>query len=216
MGNIVKDGGLVMLLHYGLIKVLRVEAYMQGTIRLAGLCEQRYLLCRMWNRCDDSLSYHVIKHILDLFPVFYEYLASDMLYGKDIGVCPDGTHPRHVANGVEGVGKGSLQCHYVLDLGCRVRGSCLGSLHLKGRLGWACSIRGEVVYKCWLYGVAGDLCWALVLCEELWLTFGEAVFLMLWWLVWDGVLQCSGASSTMGSWKVTVLWSSSCCWDMGR
>ena len=57
-------------------------------------------------------------HILNLFPVLYGYLAFGMLYGKDIGVCPDGVCPGHVANGVEGVEEGSLQYHYVPDLSC--------------------------------------------------------------------------------------------------
>ena len=61
--------------------------------------------CRLGNRCNDSLSNHVIKCILDLFLVLYGYLALGMLYRKDVGVCPEGVHPGYVANGVEGVGE---------------------------------------------------------------------------------------------------------------
>ena len=42
-----------MHLHYGLIKVLRVEAYMEGTIRLVGVGEQRYPLGRLGDRHYD-------------------------------------------------------------------------------------------------------------------------------------------------------------------
>ena len=98
----------------------------------------------------------------------------------------------------------SLQCHYVPDLGCRVRGNHLGWLHLEGGLGRACSFRREAVNKDWLYGVAGGVHCVLLVCKELWLTFAEVVFLMPWWLVGDGVLLCDGVASTSGSQKVTV------------
>ena len=46
--------------HYGLIKVLRVEAYMQGTIRLAGVSEQRHPGSRFDDRSNNSFQDHVI------------------------------------------------------------------------------------------------------------------------------------------------------------
>ena len=73
-------------------------------IRLVGVHQQRHPLCRLGNRHDDSLSNHVIKHFLDLFSVLYGYLVLGMLDSEDVRVCPDGVHPRYVANGVEGVG----------------------------------------------------------------------------------------------------------------
>ena len=39
MSDLIQGRGFVMLSHYGLVKVLRVEAYMQGTIRLAGVSQ---------------------------------------------------------------------------------------------------------------------------------------------------------------------------------
>ena len=72
----------------------------------------------MGNRCDDSLLNHVIKCLLYLFPVFEGYLSLGMLDWENTGVCPDGVGPRHVANGVKGVGVSSLQPHYVPDLDC--------------------------------------------------------------------------------------------------
>ena len=44
MRDLIQGGGLVMLSQYGLVKVLRVEAYMQGTIRLMGVGEWWYPL----------------------------------------------------------------------------------------------------------------------------------------------------------------------------
>ena len=72
----------------------------------------------MGNRCHDSLLNHVIKHVLYLFLVFDGYLLPDVLDWENTGACPDGVGLGHVANGVKGVEEGSLQCHYVLDLGC--------------------------------------------------------------------------------------------------
>ena len=58
-----------MLLHYGLIKVLRVEAYMECTIMLLGVGEQRYPLSRLGDRCYDPFFDHVIEGALKMFPV---------------------------------------------------------------------------------------------------------------------------------------------------
>ena len=61
-----------------------------------------------------------------------------MLDRKDIGVCPDGVGPTHVANGMEGVGESSLQHYYVLDLGCKARevtcGDCTFRAGLMGSI----------------------------------------------------------------------------------
>ena len=35
MSDLIQGRGFIMLSHYGLIKVLRVEAYVKGTIRFA-------------------------------------------------------------------------------------------------------------------------------------------------------------------------------------
>ena len=43
-----------MLSHYGLIKVLRVKAYTECTIRIVGIGEQRYPLGRLGDRCMTS------------------------------------------------------------------------------------------------------------------------------------------------------------------
>ena len=40
MGNLFYGGGFVMLSHYGVIKVLRVKAYTECTIRLVGVGKQ--------------------------------------------------------------------------------------------------------------------------------------------------------------------------------
>ena len=45
-------------------------------------------------------------------------MSLGMLHWDYGGVGPDGVGTGHIANGVEGVGESSLQCHYVLDLGC--------------------------------------------------------------------------------------------------
>ena len=130
MRDLIQGGGLVMLSHYSLIKVLRVEAYMQGTIRLIQVGEQQYPLGWLGNWCSDSLSNHVIEHPFDLFPVFYGYLALGMLHWDNRRVSPDGVGTRHIANGVKGVGESSLQCHDVPDLGCGTRVHHLRWLHL--------------------------------------------------------------------------------------
>ena len=66
-----------MLSHYGLVQVLTVEAYAQGTIRLAGISEGRYPLGRLGDRHDHSLLNHVIECVLYLLPV----LDGDLLPG---------------------------------------------------------------------------------------------------------------------------------------
>ena len=38
MRNLVEGWGFVMLSNSGLIQVLRIKAYMEGTIRLLGIC----------------------------------------------------------------------------------------------------------------------------------------------------------------------------------
>ena len=115
-----------------------------------------------------------------------------MLDGKDVGVCPDGVHPRHVASGVKGARESSLQCHYVLDLGSGVRGSHLEQLHLEGGLDRSCSFGGEAVYKGWLYGGSRGV----VLC-----TFG----------VWRIVIHLEGsglphAMAAGWGWGTAVQW----------
>ena len=72
-----------------------------------------------------------------------------MLDRENIRFCPDGIGPRHVTNGVKGVGKSLLQCHYVLDHGGGTRGSHLGQLCLQGLLDWHYGFGETVVNKGW-------------------------------------------------------------------
>ena len=53
-----------------------------------------------------------------------------MLYWgyRRVGLFSVGT--RHIANDVKGIGECLLQHHYVPDLSCSKRGSCLRQLHL--------------------------------------------------------------------------------------
>ena len=64
-----------MLSHCGLVKVLRVEAYTEGTIRFAGICYQRYPLSRLGDRWYDT-------HLL---PVLNWNLVPGKLIGKMLG-----------------------------------------------------------------------------------------------------------------------------------
>ena len=74
------------------------------------------------NRCDDSYCDHVIESVFNLFTVLYGYLLLGMLYLQYGRASPDGVGPRHVTNGVKGVGECLLQCHYVPDLDGGARG----------------------------------------------------------------------------------------------
>ena len=84
--------------------------------------------------------------------------------GRMLGSVLMGVHPRHISNGVKGVGESLPQCHYVLDLGCGTRGSCLRQLCLEGGLGRAFRFGAEVVYKFWLYGLNRGVDGAFALC----------------------------------------------------
>ena len=121
--------GFVMLLHCGLVQVLRVKTYVQGTIRLAGISEVRYPLGRLGDRHDHSLLDHLIECALYLFPVLDGDLPPSMLDRGKAGVSPDGIGPRHIAYCIEGAQEGLLQD----DHGGRGRRSCLGWFHLEGR-----------------------------------------------------------------------------------
>ena len=94
-----------MLSYYGLIKVLRVKAYTEGTIRLVGVSYQRYTLGRLGDRCYDTFCDHVTMGALFMLPVFDGDLALGMLDGENTKVSPDGIGPKHIANGVDGVRK---------------------------------------------------------------------------------------------------------------
>ena len=133
-----------------LIKVLRVKAYTECTIRLMGVGEQRHPLGKSGERCYNSFLDHVIKSALNLFPVLDGDLTPGVLDGENVRVCPDGIGPGHVANGVKGVGKDSLQCHYVLDHGGGTRGRCFGQLHLESWFDWDNDFGEAVVEKGWL------------------------------------------------------------------
>ena len=53
-----------MLSNCGLVQVLRVEVYAQGTIRLAWIGEGRYLLSMPEDRHNHSLFDHIIESVL--------------------------------------------------------------------------------------------------------------------------------------------------------
>ena len=57
-----------MLLHYGLIKVLRVKAYTQGTFRLAGVSEH-YQAVGLVTGAITPFQDHVIQSLFNLVPV---------------------------------------------------------------------------------------------------------------------------------------------------
>ena len=119
--NLLWGRGLIMLLHYGLVQVHRVKAYMQGSIRLKGVGEQRYPFGRPEDRHNDSLLDHFIKGMLYLFLVLNGYFPLDMLNWGKAWVCPDGISPRHVVNCIEGSWEGPLQGSDVLHCGGRAR-----------------------------------------------------------------------------------------------
>ena len=113
--DLIKGWGFVMLLHYGLLKVLRVKTYAECTIRLLGVC----------------------------FLVFYGYLPLGMLDRGDVRVGPDDRGPRHVVYGVKEAWEGSLLGNDILDHCCRGWGGCcFWFFWLKGWLG--CCGRGMV------------------------------------------------------------------------
>ena len=132
-----------------------------------------------------------------------------MLNEENIRVGPDGIGPRHVANGVKGIRKGSLQCHYVTDHGGETRAVTLVCCTLGADLRETVALGGE---KCTRAVWGNDLEGAF---EELLhlvplicilspkLTFREVVFLMPL-RPWGGdVLLHDWAGSIRGSWKLT-------------
>ena len=123
-----------MLLHYGLVQVLRVEAYVQGSIRLAGISEGKYPFGRLGDRHNHSLLDHLIKCVLYWLPVLDGDLLPGMLDRGNTGVSPHGIGPRHIAYSIEGVWEGLLQGNNVLDHSSGSRGSHLGQLHIDGKL----------------------------------------------------------------------------------
>ena len=138
-----------MLSHYGFVQVLRIKAYVQGTIRLAGIGEGRYPLSRLGDRCNHSLLTHIIKSALYLLPVLDGNLLPGMLDRGDIRVHPDGIGPGLIAYGMEGVWEGSLQDSYVLDHGGRDRGSSLCQLHLEDWLIFDVGGMRDVMFMGW-------------------------------------------------------------------
>ena len=64
---------------WGLVKVLWVEAYKQGTIRLIRVCEGQYPLSRPRHWGYDTLGDHVIQCALYLLSVLYGYLPMGVL-----------------------------------------------------------------------------------------------------------------------------------------
>ena len=115
-----------MLSHYGLIQVLRVKAYVQGTIRLVGISEGRYPLSRLGDRHNHSLLDHLVKCALYLLTVLYGNPLPVVLDRGNARVSPDGLGPEHIAYSIKGVWEGLLQGNYVLDHSGSGRGSHLG------------------------------------------------------------------------------------------
>ena len=98
-----------MLPHYGIAQVLRVEEYVQDTIRLTQIGKGGYPRSRPGDRCNHPLVDHVIKGALYPFSVLIMYLPLGMLNRDNIGVNPDGVGPGHVPYGIEGVWKDSFR-----------------------------------------------------------------------------------------------------------
>ena len=121
-----------MLSHYGLGKVLRVEAYVQGTIRLMGVNEGRNPFIWLGDRGNQIFLDHVIEGAFDLFLVLDKYLVPGMLARGDRRFGPDGIGPRYVAYCIEGAWEGPLQGNDVLDSCCGGRGSHFCWLYLEG------------------------------------------------------------------------------------
>ena len=118
MRDIIKGRGFVMLSHYGLVKVLRVEAYVEHTMRLAGVCKGKYPFGWLGDRGNHTLVKHIIEGALDLFQILCRYLPPGVLDRGDGRVILDGIGTRHVAYCIEGVWEGSLQGNDVLDHYC--------------------------------------------------------------------------------------------------
>ena len=73
-----------MLSHYGLIKVLMVKAYMEGTIRFVGMNLPWYPFSRPGDRCYDAFCDHVIEGVLYLLPVFNGTLCQACWMGRTV------------------------------------------------------------------------------------------------------------------------------------
>ena len=89
-----------MLLHNGLVKVLWVKAYIEGTIRLVEVHQGRHPLSRWTDIGHVSLGDHVIKGLLYLVSVLYGHFPTGMLNRGNGRVSPDGIGTWHVAYGV--------------------------------------------------------------------------------------------------------------------
>ena len=110
-----------MLSNYGLIQVLRVEADMKGTIRLRGLCEGRYQLGGLGDRCYHSLGDHVIGGALSLLLVLYGYLPPSVLDWGYVRISPDGIYTGYVANCIKQAQEGMFEGNYLP--GCCIGGN---------------------------------------------------------------------------------------------
>ena len=85
MRDFIEGWGLLMLYHYGLIKVLRVEVYAEYTIRLMGVCLGRHPHGQLGDRSNHAFIEHITEGALNLFPVLYEYLPLGVLDRVDLG-----------------------------------------------------------------------------------------------------------------------------------
>ena len=66
---------------------------MECTIRLVGVHSGRHPLSWLGDRSNHAFNDHIIKGLLDLFPVLYGYLPPGMLNRGDGMVSPDGIGP---------------------------------------------------------------------------------------------------------------------------
>ena len=91
---------------------------MEGTIRLVGMSEGRYLLGSLGDWDDDSECDHVIEDLLYLVSVLYGHFPVGMLDRGNGRVSPDDKGTGYVAYGIEGAREYLLQCSSVLDHCC--------------------------------------------------------------------------------------------------
>ena len=193
MRDLIKGLGLVMLLHYGLIKVLRVEAYVEACRGLLGKIPTWLAGRQGW--LHPCLPYH--WGCTQYVPVLYRH-----------SIGPAGKGPRHVAYSVEGIGECSLQGNDVLDHFCwRLCGCHFCWLRCEGLL-WL--LVGEM--KMWVLKAGMGCCcmaggclhWVLLMVNLIGSLkhTDRVVFIKL---PWGWVVWCGWSRSVRGSLKVTHL-----------
>ena len=92
MRDLIKGGYFVILSLYGLVKVLRVQAYVESVPSgLQGYVREDTHFVSQENRSNHAFFDHFIEGALDL--VFYAYLQLGMLDRGDVRVSLDGVGP---------------------------------------------------------------------------------------------------------------------------